>query len=183
MPMVIRHRNSSTLPRTAVRYRDVRSYIETLIGAIVLTGGVFFAVPGYLQPLAMSVLGVLLLLAVTVEIPLMNRALVRSTSYQVDACAVRIRRGLLFQRTVVLSTAQLVAVTLLEGPLLRRFGLVVVVFVCATTSERLGPLGKDEAQRVRAEALNLLGAGSLVDEGSTARPDRRECVHGPNDDA
>ena len=167
MSMMNRHRSSSTLPRKAVHYRYVRSSLETLVGAVVLAGGVLLAVPGYLRPLAMTVLGILLLLAVTVEIPLVNRALVRSTTYDVDDCAVRIRRGFLFERTSVLSTAQLVAVTLVEGPLLRRFGLVVVVFVCATTRERLGPLGKEEAQRVRSVALNLLGA---------------ESVHGPNDD-
>jgi membrane protein YdbS with pleckstrin-like domain len=157
---------SSTLPREALRYRVVRSCIEAVIGGVLLASGLVVGVREDLRPVAMTALCALLVLAVTVEIPLVDRALIRSTSYQVDECAVRIRRGVLVERSVVLSTAQLAAVTLVEGPLLRRFGLVVVVFVCATTTERLGPLGKEEAQRVRSVALNLLGA---------------ESVHGPND--
>jgi len=163
---------SLALPPEALRYRNIRSYSEMLFWILLLFGLLALGVPRHLQPLASAALVVLLLLTVTVEIPVVNRALVRLTSYEVDDCAVRIRRGLLFERTIVLPTAQLVIVTVIEGPLLRRFGLAVVVFSCASTAERLGPLRRAEAHRVRSGALNLLGAGSFIEKDSAARPTR-----------
>ena len=154
---------SSVLPAAALRYRNIRSWAGLLVSSVLLTGGVLLGVPEEHRSGALAALGVLVVLAATVETPLVNRASIRSTSYEVDDCAVRIGRGLLLRRTVVLPTAQLVGVTLVEGPLLRRFGLVVVVFSCAATSERLGPLGREEALRVRSRALDLLGAGASGD--------------------
>lgn len=155
-----RDAGSSALPAAALRYRNLRSWAVLLVSSVLLTGGVLLGVPEEHRPAALAVLWVLLVLAATVETPLLNRASIRSTSYEVDECAVRIGRGLLLRRTVVLATAQLVGVTLVEGPLLRRFGLVVVVFSCAATSERLGPLDREEAHHVRSRALDLLGAGA-----------------------
>ena len=71
---------SSTLPREALRYRVVRSCIEAVIGGVLLASGLVVGVWEDLRPVAMTALCALLVLAVAVEIPLVDRALVRSTS-------------------------------------------------------------------------------------------------------
>lgn len=144
---------AATLPQSAHQYLNIRSAFEVILGGGVLAAGVLLLAPdGWKWPL-LALLAVLTIVGLVVEIPLINRVIMRHTTYQVDDDAVRIRRGFLISRDIVISTAQILNVTIIEGPLLRHHGLVTVRFLSIDHVEPLGPLDHEEALRLRSRAL------------------------------
>lgn len=137
------------LPPAALSYRTVRSLIDLCVGIGLGLAATFMFVPEWWRPIIFGLLGADLVLALYAYIPVLLRRRVRNTRYAVDALTVRVRRGVLFRREMVISTAQLLSVTIIDGPLLRAFGLVNVLYTTIKMPERLGPVTVVEANALR----------------------------------
>lgn len=143
----------ASLPAAAITYLNVRSVLELATVGIVGVAILLSWVPSGWQPTVVAALLALIVVGGSVEIPVLNRLQVRRTSYEVTEDAVRIRRGMLLRRDVVIATAQLLNVTIIDGPILRRFGLVKIAFVTIANVELLGPIEVGHAHELRLRAL------------------------------
>ena len=154
----------STLPPQALKYVNTRAILDVIAVTVVVAALIMWLAPEQWRLPAVVILVLLLIAGLAVDLPFINRLSVRSTSYELDQAAVRIRRGILISRDTVISTAQLLNVTIVQGPLLRRFGLVKIAFTTIANVEPLGPLSADEAESLRVRALAW--CGGTVDDGA-----------------
>lgn len=150
---------SNRLPSSALRYVNLRSMVEIAVLAVGVTAAVVLFVPPAWRLAAWIVLAISVMVGAAVDVPIINRLQVRSTSFEVTHDAVYIRRGILLRRDTIISTAQLLNVTVVDGPLLRRYGLVKVAFATIAHVEPLGPLTADHAEQLRSLALGVARKG------------------------
>lgn len=148
------HAYASTLPPLALRYLMVRSAVEVLTTGTVACGLVVLLVPRDWLAASLAVMASLIAAGLLIDVPILSRLTMRHTSYEVNACAVRVKRGFLFSKDTVVSTAQILNVAIVEGPLLRRWGLAKVRFTTLSHVEPLGPLKRSEAEEIRRQALS-----------------------------
>jgi uncharacterized protein len=144
------------LPPRAFRYLAVRSLIEVAVGSLVLAAAAAWIPDPAFRSAVLIAIGALALAAVVVEIPLLDRRRVATTRYAVSAELVRVRHGLLIRREVSIATPQILNVEIVDGPLLRAFGLASVRLTTIGGAERLGPLEPDAAGRVRDAVLGAV---------------------------
>ena len=151
-----------SLPATAFAYLNIRSMLELTAAGAVGAALVAWLAPVAWRPVAYIALTTLLVAGLLIEIPIVNRLQVRSASFEVMEHAVRIRRGILLRRDILIAATQLRNVTITDGPLLRRYGLVKVDFVTIAHFEPLGPVTAEQAARLRSHALaSHLGAADV----------------------
>ncbi|MFE4194712.1 PH domain-containing protein [Paenarthrobacter sp. NPDC056912] len=149
------HVYASALPPVALRYLMIRSTVEVLTTGTLLCGLVLWLVPGSWSAPSIAVMAILIAAGLIVDVPIVSRLTMRHTSYAVDTDAVRVKRGFLLSKDTVLSTAQILNVAIIEGPLLRRFGLAKVRFTTLNHVEPLGPVERGVAEEIRREALSI----------------------------
>ncbi|OMH32460.1 hypothetical protein BGP79_07295 [Tersicoccus sp. Bi-70] len=142
------------MPPVALRYTTIRSLLTVLPVTAVLSAGILLFLPESWRFLVLGILLVVVVVGTVADLCLFNRWSVRNTRYSVDASSVRIRHGRLLVRETTIATAQLLNVTVNEGPLLRHWGLARVTFTCISEVEPLGPLTVAEAESVRSRALS-----------------------------
>ncbi|MFE7846345.1 PH domain-containing protein [Microbacterium sp. NPDC057407] len=143
------------LSEQAYRYLNIRSVVEVItLTALALVSGVVFAPGSWLLPL-FALSAALCAVGLLMEVPLLNRLEVRHTSFIIANGAVCIRRGRLIRREIVINSEQLLNVSILHGPLLRRMGLVKVKFTTIAYVEPFGPIPLSDALRMRANALRM----------------------------
>ena len=145
---------AATLPPVALRYLAIRSTVEVLMTGVLACGLALWLVPAGWKLPVLVVLAILILIGLVIDVPIVSRLTMRHTSYHVGADAVRIRRGFLLSRDTVLSTAQILNVSIVEGPLLRRFGLAKLKFTTLNHVEPLGPVERGVAMELRRQALS-----------------------------
>ncbi|QGQ20021.1 PH domain-containing protein [Cellulomonas sp. JZ18] len=137
----------------ALAYFHVRSVLEVVLVAVgvglALLAATGWRPSGWVFAALVGVTAV----GLAVEVPLLDRHKMATTSYTVDPNLVYIARGRWWRRTVSISTAQIINVESVQGPILRRFGLVMVRFTCLADVEALGPLTPEVAERVRETVL------------------------------
>lgn len=148
------HAYASTLPPAALRYLTIRSTVEVLATGALACGLALWLVPGGWRLPTIVVMAILMIAGLIVDVPIVSRLTMRHTSYHVGADAVRIKRGFLLSKDTVLSTAQILNVSIIEGPLLRRFGLAKVRFTTLNHVEPLGPVERGVAVEIRRQALS-----------------------------
>lgn len=145
---------ASTLPPVALRYLMIRSTIEVLITGVLSCGLALWLVPsGWKLPVLLA-MAILIIAGLIIDVPIISRLTMRHTSYHVDTDAVRIRQGFLLSKDTVLSTAHILNISIVEGPLLRRFGLAKVRFTTLNHVEPLGPVERRVALDIRRKALS-----------------------------
>lgn len=152
-------RYSESLPPHSLRYLNIRSVLDIMILTVLAVIAIWAFVPTSWRPAAWALLAVSVALGIAIDLPVVNRLQVRNTSYEVTEDAVRLRRGMLLRRDTVISTAQLLNVTIIDGPLLRRYGLAKVAFTTIAHIEPLGPVTAAEALRLRSRALAGFAGG------------------------
>ncbi|WP_326967155.1 PH domain-containing protein [Arthrobacter sp. CG_A4] len=148
------HAYASALPPVALKYLTVRSTVEVLVTGGLACGLALWLVPGDWRLPTLVVMAILIVAGLIVDVPIVSRLTMRYTSYHVGPDAVRIKRGFLLSKDTVLSTAQILNVSIIEGPLLRRFGLAKVRFVTLNHVEPLGPVERSVALEIRRQALS-----------------------------
>ncbi|KJQ52458.1 PH domain-containing protein [Microbacterium sp. SA39] len=139
------------LPRKAITYARTRTAVESALLATVGTVATAVLAPGDARPFWFGAVGVLVLVIVAVDIPCIDRARILSVSYDVDKGFVRLRRGIVFVEDIVVPIERILNVAIVQGPILRVFGLVRIRFVTISRFDALGPLDLDVALRLRAE--------------------------------
>lgn len=146
------------LAARAGTYLNLRDATVTLVvGALV--AGVAVVIPDpALRVVVWAGTALLVLVSLLVELPWLNRVRVRTTSYTVTPDFIYVVRGRLWRRSVLIATPQVLNVEIVQGPLLRSFGLVAMRFTCITETEWLGPLDPDSADRARATVLHSFAA-------------------------
>lgn len=157
-----RPRYSRTLPPRAVTYVRIRSLIDIAIVGVLLSAAILFLAPLSWRPALLGAVLALALLGLLIDVPLVDRLVVRNTTYEVDDDRVLISRGVLFHRDLALSTAQILTVTVVQGPLLRRFGFAKLALATLTESETLTPLPLAEADALRAQILAVFPERAAV---------------------
>lgn len=143
------------LPEGALKYLHA---VTGLQAAAITAGGVPLAIWLLDDPWDVRVaaaVGALVVVSLILELALLNPLRVRWTRYEVDRTAVRIRRGRLLKRHMVIPAAQLLNVTVIQGPLLARWGLAKVTFTCIAHPEQLGPIALEDAEEIRSAALSF----------------------------
>lgn len=137
------------LDPAALKYHTAVDLILAVVGTPLLAAATLL-IPDHtwrtgalIAIVALSVIGLL------VDIPFVNRWEVRNTSYTVTPDVVFIRRGLLIRRTTTISTAQILNVEVVQGPLLRAFGLVKVRFTCISEVEGITGITESAAAEIR----------------------------------
>lgn len=160
---------SSRLPPRALAYVNLRTSVDVIAITVILeTLVLIFATEPWRTWIAGGLV-VAVVVGLAIDLPIINRMSVLATSYQVDPDGVRIRRGLLVKSDVVVATAQLLSVAVIEGPLLARFGLAKVTFATIAHVEPIGPVTLDEAIAIRSRALSHFGIDDGVhDDGAVA---------------
>lgn len=144
--------DSSLAPR-ALTYLNVREGLGTVVVTVALSVATSF-IPDPMWRAALWILmAALAVVSLLVELPWLNRKQVEHTSFMVTPDFVYITRGWLWRRSMVISTAQILNVEVVQGPLLRAFDVVSVRFTCISEIEGLGPLERDAAELVRATVL------------------------------
>ena len=141
---------AARLPAGALAYMNVRALCELAAAALLLGGAAWWFLDGSEQIVAYLAITALGLVAVTVELPWLNRRRYAFTTYSVDDNFVYITRGAIFRRSVLLPKRQILNVETIQGPLLRQFGFANVRFSCITEVESLGPLDNDAIMAIRA---------------------------------
>ncbi|MFJ5697204.1 PH domain-containing protein [Arthrobacter sp. NPDC093139] len=147
------HSYASTLPPAALHYLMIRSTFEVLVTGVVSCGLALWLVPSGWKSPTLIVMAILIIAGLIIDVPIVSRLTTRHTSYHVDADAVRISRGFFLSKDTVLSTAQILNISIIEGPLLRRFGLAKVRFTTLNHVEPLGPVERGVAVDIRRQAL------------------------------
>ncbi|MFW0772909.1 PH domain-containing protein [Paenarthrobacter nitroguajacolicus] len=148
------HNYASSLPPAALRYLMIRSVAEVLITGILACGLIILLVPPSWSAPCLLAMVVLIAAGLIIDVPIVSRLTIRHTSYEVDKDAVRIKRGFVVSKDTVLSTAQILNVSVIEGPLLRQGGLAKVRFVTLHHVEPLGPVERTVAEEIRRQALS-----------------------------
>lgn len=150
------------LPVRARPYLDVRSAVETVASAGGLALAASMITVGTIRLVLLALIGVLLIVGLMLELPVLNRLKMAHTSYSVTPHYIYIARGRVFRRTVTLASQKVLNVESVQGPLLRRFDLVKVRFTCLADVVSLGPLTPATADHVRE---TVIGAQRTVSRG------------------
>lgn len=137
------------LPGRALSYLHIRSATELTCAALAAIALVLWALEGSSRHRALLTIGVLTVLGLALELPILNRYRLRYTRYSVSPTFVFITRGALVRRSVLIPTRQILNVETVQGPLLRRFDFAKVRFKCITEVETLGPLDPAAVLEIR----------------------------------
>lgn len=141
------------LAPAALRYQNTSDIILAAVGTPLLAAATLL-IPDLTWRLWILIgLGFFTVVGLVIDIPFVNRWEVRNTSYTVTPEVVFIRRGLLVRRTTTLSTAQILNVEIVQGPLLRAFDLVKVRFTCIADVEGITGVTEDAAREIRDTIL------------------------------
>lgn len=145
------------LPARARAYLNVRdASVAVVVGALGVAAASFIPDPTT-RVVAWVVIAGFVASTLVIELPVLNRLHVRTTSYTVSADYVYIARGWLLRRSLLISTTKVLNVEIVQGPLLRRFGLVTMRIASVIEHENLGPLEPAEAERLRGIILDSQG--------------------------
>lgn len=144
---------ASALAPGSLSYLRTRFALETFTGSAILAATITLLPDPALRAVAWSTLAALVVIALLIELPWLSRRHVECSSYTVTPDFVYIARGSLIRRSRTISTAQILNVETVQGPLTRRFGMLFVRFTCVAGIESLGPLDTDAADAVRAVVL------------------------------
>lgn len=158
-----RLRYAESLPRNAYRYLNIHDAIQSVIVAAVAGALVLWLVPEPWKTWLLIALPILVVLSLVIEMPFINRLVVKNTSYEVSPTEVCIRKGVLLTRDTVISAAQILNVSVVEGPLLRNLGLAKVQFTSISHVEPLGPVTLDDAHAIRNALLGAYAGASTED--------------------
>lgn len=158
-----RLRYAHSLPAQALKYLNIQSSIQLIIVMGSAAALVSWLVPEPWRTWILIAVPALTVISLLVELPFMNRLEVKHTSYEVSATEVRLRKGVLFTRDTVISAAQILNVSVAEGPLLRRFGLAKVQFTSISHIEPLGPVTLEQANSIRATLLGIYASATTPD--------------------
>ncbi|MFJ4029715.1 PH domain-containing protein [Paenarthrobacter sp. NPDC089989] len=146
---------ASKLPSAALRYLVIRSTVDVLVIGTFTCILVLMLVPRDWSVPSLAATGILISAGLIIDVPIISRLTMRHTSYEVDSNAVRVKRGILFSKDTVLSTAQILNVSIVEGPLMRRYGLAKVKFITLNHVEPLGPVELAVANEIRRLTLSV----------------------------
>lgn len=146
-------RFSSRLPAGAHRYVGFRSALELLGGTAGLLLLTLLVVDDVTRLVIIVVIVSLALLSLAIEIPILDRLRVASTSYDVSPESVTIARGVFVRTITVIPVTHIVNLQIVHGPVLRFFGYVAVRFTTIAGSPTLGPLLADEAETIRLAVI------------------------------
>ena len=150
------------LPARSIAYARTRTCIDVGVAVAIFVAIVFTIAPDMWRPVLFTVAGVLVLVALTIEIPFIDRMRISNTSYDIDEGFVQIRRGILFAEDIIVPTDRILNVAIVQGPILRLFGLARIRFVAISHFEALGPLFLDDAIRLRAEVQGHQDSGTEI---------------------
>src|SRR6218665_33085 len=150
------------LPARSIAYARTRTCIDVGVAVAIFVAIVFAVAPAVWRPVLFTVAGVLVLVALTIQIPFIDRMRISNTSYDIDEGFVQIRRGILFVEDIVVPTDRILNVAIIQGPVLRLFGLARIRFVAISHFEALGPLFLDDAVRLRAEVQGHQDSGAAI---------------------
>lgn len=153
-------RGDRSLAPRALAYLNIREGLSTLLISVALGVGIAFLPDAMWRGILWGVLAALAVISLAIELPWLNRKEVENTSYTVTPAYVYLTVGWLWRRSTVISTAQILNVEIVQGPLLRAFDAVSVRFTCISEVEALGPLERDAAEHVRATVLRAQGETS-----------------------
>lgn len=142
------------LPRGALGYVNIRSLLGVVVLTVVLAVALPIIVPAEWRTMVLVGAGLVVVIGTVIDL-IVNRLAVRATVYGVTPDFVRIRRGVLVTSDTVIPAAQIMNISVIEGPVLRRLGMARLRFTCIAHVEPLGPLSVDEALRVRDVLLDL----------------------------
>lgn len=154
-----RHR----LDPAALKYHTAADLILAVIGTPILAAATLLIPDLAWRAWALIAIAVLTAVGLLVDIPFVNRWEVRNTSYTVTPEVVFIRRGLLIRRTTTISTAQILNVEIVQGPLLRAFGIVKVRFTCISETEGITGITEAAAEEIRDTILRAQNEGGRDD--------------------
>lgn len=150
-----RLRYNQSLPANALKYTNIHDAIQGVVLIAVIAGLVWWLVPDPWKMWILIALPALLILSLLIEMPIVNRLAIKNTSYEVSESEVRIRKGVLLTRDTVISAAQILNVSIAEGPILKSFGLAKVNFTSIAHVEPLGPVTLAEANDIRNTILGV----------------------------
>lgn len=140
-----------TLPHSAVSYSRTRSGLEALLVVIVAVLVIVTVVPGNVRPISTAAVVGFAGLTAIIDIPFIDPARTRSVSFGLEGDFLRIRHGIFVRQDIVLPTDRILNITVVQGPILRVFGLAKIRFATISHFVPLGPLDVDEALRFRGE--------------------------------
>ncbi|WP_158270348.1 PH domain-containing protein [Mycetocola zhujimingii] len=142
------------LPAQALKYLNLVDCLAISITAAGLGAIAWLVAEPPVREIVLVIIALGLATGLTFEIRMLNRIVVRKTSYTVTRDEVYIARGLLFRKYVSIPAPQVLNVEIAEGPLLRKFGLVKIRFTCITDVEALGPITPAAAESIRSTVLS-----------------------------
>lgn len=154
----VRLQYATKLPSGALRYLHMRSLVEITFVILAVLAVVMLLLPEEWRGLGGAAVLVLGIIGMLVDLPIVNRLIVRNTSYEMIDDLVCIRRGVLIHRDLTISAAQILTVSIVDGPLLRRYGLVKVKLTTIAQTDPLGPVTVAEAEELRRRILGVFDA-------------------------
>ena len=139
----------SRLPRRALAYLNLKAgmtWAGTMVAGLVVWLAIPTAVPSWL------LVGGAFIATVTLitDIAFVHRWHCRTYRYALTADATRITHGRIFLRERSIPTSRTFGVEVVQGPVLRAFDLLELRIVTVVGSHPLGPVPRDEAERIRA---------------------------------
>lgn len=149
----MRPQYATALPPIALRYLHVRSLIEISFVILAALAVVLLLLPEAWRGLGAAAVLLSGIVGALVDLPIVNRIIIRNTSYEVVDDLVRIRRGVLVHRDLTISAVQILTVSIVDGPILRRYGLAKVHFTTIAHTDPLGPVTVAEAEALRRRIL------------------------------
>ena len=143
-------------PAAARTYRIVHAVMLGLAVSLVACAVVILVPLSVPLPIVLVVTGAILAFDV-VFIPLQHSRF----RYRITKNEFYVSRGRFILSTVTVAVPHILHAELLQGPLLRVFGLATVRIKMVVGSHELWPIPEDEAEEIRQ--IILRGAGSVLD--------------------
>jgi len=137
------------LPRAALTYLNLRALI---VWAAVMAAGllVHLVLAGTIPVPLLIVAAAIATITLITDVAFVHRWHCRTYRYHLTTEATRISYGRIFLRQRSIPVKRTFGVELVQGPLLRAFGLAELRIVTVVGSHPLGPVPWREAERLRA---------------------------------
>lgn len=144
----------------ALRYKNAVAALAIAATALVCIGATLLLVESAAWRIGLLIsLGVLLVAAAAVDLLVLNRIEVRSSSYTATPDFVYIARGRWIRRTVLIATSQILNVETSQGPILRALDLVKVQLTCIAEVESIVPVTRAAARELQDVVLGAQRVG------------------------
>ncbi|WAC65135.1 PH domain-containing protein [Agrococcus sp. SL85] len=145
------------LPPAALGYEIARSAIAIGAAAVVAAAAVLLLAPEPARPPLLAAVAALAAVGGAVDLLVLDRIRVRSTSWTATEDFVYIASGRLVRRSVLVPVPQVLGVEVAVGPLLRRAGLVRVRFVTIGDGVEISAVTAEQAASIRGTVLGQRG--------------------------